>query len=964
MLGEHDLPGVPGAKLFRAEQGLDGPLHDATLQDYLRALRVVAGQVRLVGEEREWPIERVFVAMEVQRQERTTTTRMREHEDPKRNRRADEVAREPDRPDQEEIEAEFEAREATALTAEAPAHLETMQLDAETVAEAGARVLVWGAAGTGKSTLLKWVACQSARSERTPIWMDQLEVSSSELPDKLAQLALRSVLLPETASVARRQLRNAIEAGKVQLLLDGLDEAAIRVQTSLPACMAALGAGTRVVIASRPNVQDEALRAAGFVPVTLTGLQGNETEVFLQRYFGKASWIAGLLRELRTLSVGEVWSRTPVLLSLVAALYQRNRRLPHATLALYDDVVESLIRRAATRWGLDPNSRQVREARAKLEVLARAMLLPREGQPEAAVRRREVDDLLVSSGLFTGATWLRFAHLSLGEFLAACAPMDLDEELERFRSTSRLTLDVLPMALARRRREALEQALRAAEDGDTWDHRLLGLVLRAAALGGEGEVGIDRAYAQRVLKVLVARLMLPSGRFGKTEQQLAAYGERGFRALGTWLTDDDREMLEPLLEGRGALGTEALLLAWASRLEGLRRPPSEREASRVGAALVRSGATVADVIALAAGNGLQVRVAVVSALGSDPESRPLLREALRDADEYVRAAAVSALGSDPESRPLLREALRDAAEAVREAVIAALQRRIATEASALSELGCVQPAICLVGRHPVPPDLVNPSTTLARQERLGRFLQSPRPIRLEKDMSFAEELLGAVCIRLTQTTGPRFGIFGEVEKPLERLVDSSEPIVIRIAMSAADLALDRAVFACHNLVEAWRIARHLRTERNLSVWLVCADLDFDDIVPPALDKPGTVYMRPPFFGFRLPAYDGGTPLDAEIELLISCEAERLWANSPDQLRAELIGRLDAVLRDPDTDIWSLLPLLGRLGQHLPADLRAAVVERLPDGVREAVLHLERAREALGVSAAGPSTGAPGSPSGV
>ncbi|EYF02644.1 HEAT repeat domain-containing protein [Chondromyces apiculatus] len=694
---------------------------------------------------------------------------------------------------------------------------------------------------------------------------------------------------------------------------------------------------------------------------------------------------------------------------------------------------------------------------------------------------------------------------------------EFEEVLQGLRSTTAPPVDAKALAVARGGREALERALEAAEADDTWDHRLLRLLLQAVALSDAPGAGVDRAFARRVLEEVVRRWMQPSGRFGEAEQRLGVEAERGFQVLGAALGPEDRKVLAPLLEGRGALGTEALLLGWAAGLEGLRRPPSERQAARVGAALARRGATVAEVIALAGGRNFRVRAAAVRALASDPEaipqlreamrdenrsvreaavgalaldpgavpllrqalcdegwgvraaavgalwsdpesrprirealrdgwwrvelaaaralssdpesrtqlretlcsemadlrarafcalalapasrpqlraalrheawrvraaavealasdpesraqlrealgdlwwivrraavgalasdaesrpqlrealrdewwnvraaavealssdaeSRPQLREALRDKDAIVRAAAVKALSSDPESRPLIREALRDEdgdvraaafgalppdpefraqlrealrdedgdvraaavgalssdAESrpllraalrdeegnVRAAAVAALQPRVRTQASPLSELPCVQAALRLASRHDPQLDAVLPSALPGSQERLARFLQSPRAVPLERDPQFAEDLLGAVCVRLTQTMESRFRIFGEVQEPREQLADGSGPIVIRIAMSAADLALDRDVLAVHNLVEAWRIARHLHTERDITVWLVCANLDFDDILPPVIDAPGTVCMRPPFFGFRLPTSIG------------------------------------------------------------------------------------------------------------
>ena len=76
--------------------------------------------------------------------------------------------------------------------------------------------------------------------------------------------------------------------------------------------------------------------------------------------------------------------------------------------------------------------------------------------------------------------------------------------------------------------------------------------------------------------------------------------------------------------------------------------------------------------------------------------------------------------------------------------------------------------------------------------------------------------------------------------------------VVRLRMSAEDLPKERLLHPLHNLMESWQLAGHLCSKLPLSFWLACADVDFDDLVPPAV-KPGEVHWGPTFWGFVLPA---------------------------------------------------------------------------------------------------------------
>ncbi|HZI03760.1 MAG TPA: hypothetical protein VEZ71_07045, partial [Archangium sp.] len=70
VLAEDEVAGaLHGKHVHAASERLDAPLREPTLRDYLRALKVVAGQVRLVGEDHERPIEDIFVDMELVRRD-------------------------------------------------------------------------------------------------------------------------------------------------------------------------------------------------------------------------------------------------------------------------------------------------------------------------------------------------------------------------------------------------------------------------------------------------------------------------------------------------------------------------------------------------------------------------------------------------------------------------------------------------------------------------------------------------------------------------------------------------------------------------------------------------------------------------------------------------------------------------------------------------------------------------------
>ena len=151
----------------------------------------------------------------------------------------------------------------------------------------------------------------------------------------------------------------------------------------------------------------------------------------------------------------------------------------------------------------------------------------------------------------------------------------------------------------------------------------------------------------------------------------------------------------------------------------------------------------------------------------------------------------------------------------------------------------------------------------ALRERLDAFVREPSPHDLAADIQFGELALAWLCARLAWASESEDGalsagrVFGEVEQRVERLSAEGQALVIRVSMDASELPRERFLRPNHNLIEAWRVAQHLRASKPPSVILACADVDFEHVVPPPL-APGEMLCGPTFFGFRLHDTTSGT----------------------------------------------------------------------------------------------------------
>jgi hypothetical protein len=372
-----------------------------------------------------------------------------------------------------------------------------------------------------------------------------------------------------------------------------------------------------------------------------------------------------------------------------------------------------------------------------------------------------------------------------------------------------------------------------------------------------------------------------------------------------------------------------------------------------------------------------VRAAAAQALGGDAEARPQLLELLRDEASSVRAAAAQALGGDAEARPQLLELLRDEASDVRAAAAEALRGDAEAKPQLLELLlhedsQFIRDLVVKVlrkGKEPgenhfnLPPSRKLLSNLLTSAlgpssltERIAAWVKAPRLLQLSEEEGFSVALLSWLCVRLLHASPDgslsRGRLYGEFKPAPPLLIEPGARILMRVSMDASKLSRERFFYPTHNLLEAWRVARHLRAENPPSFFLVCAELSFEDIeaILPEL-KPGELRLGPTVFGFRL---HQGPPVPREVSalrLFASTHASALWADTPPQERNRNIELLSSLADDPHLDIWALLPLLSRIGGELTPELRAALGRRLPASSSEAAYLRLKAAQALGVALA-------------
>ncbi|MGW4570147.1 NACHT domain-containing protein [Streptomyces tendae] len=322
------------------------------------------------------------------------------------------------------LEATTEEERTGAFPGEYADPERTVRLPAETALTAHDRVLLRGDAGSGKTTLVQWLAVTAARDQdRIPYVLPLRTLTrAGALPSPAAFLTAVGCPLTPPEGWAERVLG----AGRGLVLVDGLDEipAADRHRTRdwLLALIRAFP-GNRWLLTSRPTaVRPDWLAAEGFRELSLTPMREPDVATFVRRWHAAAEapeFETRLLDSLRTKRDLARLATNPLMCGLICALHRERRGyLPTGRKELYDAALTMLLARRDRERGME--AVQLSEE-AQLELLQRlAYALVLSGRTEMAVEtaesivERALPSVASAAGQGDAATVLRALVLRSG----------------------------------------------------------------------------------------------------------------------------------------------------------------------------------------------------------------------------------------------------------------------------------------------------------------------------------------------------------------------------------------------------------------------------------------------------------------------------------------------------------------------------------------------------------------------
>ncbi len=395
------------------------------------------------------------------------------------------------------------------------AHLGTTALPADQAFADHDRVLLRGVAGSGKTTLVQWLAVTAARGERgdrvpfvLPLRTLVRRVGGLPSPDAF----LAAVRVPFHAAQPDGWADRVLTARRGLLLVDGIDEVPERDRDRTRRWLRDLlevYPGNQWLVTSRPSaVRADWLTPEGFTELALTPMSRNDMAAFIARWHTAARLEASdtdrldgyersLLEAVRTKADLGRLATNPLMCGLICALH-RDRRgyLPHGRPELYEAALSMLLaRRDEERdmfepgrpddihltelpqiqllqrlayWLIRNNQTELdrdRAVRIVADVLPSLPAAAAQGDAERILRH-----LLVRSGLLREPTvgTVEFVHRTFQDYLGAKAAVeDGDFGLLVRNAVDEQWADVIRMAVAharpRERAELLGDMMASAE---------------------------------------------------------------------------------------------------------------------------------------------------------------------------------------------------------------------------------------------------------------------------------------------------------------------------------------------------------------------------------------------------------------------------------------------------------------------------------------------------------------------
>ncbi|MDZ8189677.1 MAG: NACHT domain-containing protein [Nostoc sp. ChiSLP02] len=249
------------------------------------------------------------------------------------------------------------------------------------------KLMIWGMAGAGKTTFLKYIAMHGFTEEDTsekplPFFISLKKFAESENKQNLINCILQEFAkwIPDEVKHIRKDVDQLIldylDKGKCLILLDGLDEVLARDTYDIYKSIEDLNerySRNQMIITCRHGACEYVFKE--FAEVEIADFNDEEIESFINQWFKQSQnkdKLENFLRKLNANPSIKDLAKNPLLLTLLCLVAGDNYDLPINRYQLYQDAVEVLLKRWDTSRKIqhDTTSSDKLSRHLKINILA------------------------------------------------------------------------------------------------------------------------------------------------------------------------------------------------------------------------------------------------------------------------------------------------------------------------------------------------------------------------------------------------------------------------------------------------------------------------------------------------------------------------------------------------------------------------------------------------------------------
>jgi len=621
---------------------------------YFEAMRrdfTTIKDISALGQKEAVPLEETYVSLRV-------TEEIREREMPSEEewKIFDEGLRRREKEEREEQEVERRAEKARVV-------------DAERAVADYDRLVIIGAPGSGKTTLLKYLALTGCkenleRQQRTcvpiPITLREWVESGKKLREYIDDV-FEKYEFPK----AKKFVEKDLKGGRCRVLLDGFDELATKEnQEKVADEVQRFGKKYRkcqMVVTSRLAGYHDELK--GYTKAELIEFDDKQIGKFIENWFGRRDPERAklMLDAVMGNEQKKRLARSPLMIAIIAVIYEEDRKLPQRRADLYERCVEVLL----SKWDVQKRLKN-RFASAQKEFVLRKLAFYGHINNKRVMTEKEV----------VGEMLRHFGQVGLKEEDAKAFLDEIRQRSYLLRQISMERYDFLHLSF-QEYFTALE--LKEREDGISviiehvaepwWEEP----ILLYAGTSRDASGLIKRVREEVPEDMFYSNLML----FGRcvADAEFTEVGLRGEIVDELWSlyrTAEFARLKEKTLEVFAVLKPDSVIDSLVRDLRGAGKDSSVRWSSAEALGRIGSEKAIEPLLkALGSDKEAGVRwrsAEALGSIGSEKAIEPLVEALGSDKDSYVRwrsAEALGRIGSEKAVEALVKALGSDKASSVR-----------------------------------------------------------------------------------------------------------------------------------------------------------------------------------------------------------------------------------------------------------------------------------------------------------